>query len=72
MENMKTLYYIETYNYFNQILIFETREEAEKWCEYATRWSSQKINTEIKETHMIYNKYSNQNFYSIFPQTEEV
>lgn len=41
-------YYIFTGNRFNQVLIFDTYEQAYNWCKSATRWSDAEIKNEIK------------------------
>ena len=41
-------YYIFTGNRFNQVLIFDTYEQAYNWCKSATHWSDAEIKNEIK------------------------
>lgn len=41
-------YYIYTENRFNQILIFDSYEDAFDWCKSATRWTDEEIRKNIK------------------------
>ena len=41
-------YYIYTENRFNQILIFDSYEDAFSWCKSATRWTDEEIRKNIK------------------------
>lgn len=43
------MYYIYTKNRFNQVLIFESYEDAINWCRLATRWTDEEIKENIKE-----------------------
>lgn len=43
------MYYVYTGNRFNQILIFDTFEDAFEWCRSATRWTDEEIKKAIKE-----------------------
>lgn len=49
------MYYVYTHNRFNQVLIFETYEAAEKWLKCATRLSDAEIEKEIKTPRTAYN-----------------
>ena len=40
--------YIFTGNSFNQILIFESVDDAKKWAKSATSWSDEEIKNNIK------------------------
>lgn len=37
------MYYLETGNRFNQILVFKNKRKAIKWCKLATRWNDEQI-----------------------------
>lgn len=41
-------YYIYTHNKLNQIIIFETYDDAVRWCKVATRWTDKEIKRNIK------------------------
>lgn len=56
---MEKLFYIETKNRHNQVLIFDDFNEAYTWCKQATSWSDEKIKGEIKTTHKTFNGYFN-------------
>ena len=56
---MEKLFYIETKNRHEQVLIFDNYEEAVNWCSKATTWDDKKIKREIKTTHKTYNDYFN-------------
>lgn len=56
---MKTLYYVNTKNRFNQVLIFESFDEAFNWCKSATTWSLEKIKENIIITEKTDNGYFN-------------
>ncbi len=43
------MYYVYTGNRFNQILRFDTYENAFTWCKAATRWTDDQIKKAIKE-----------------------
>ena len=45
---MEEYYYIYTQNRFNQVLIFETYDDAVRWCQSATRWTEKEIKNNIK------------------------
>lgn len=64
---MGKLYYIETKNDYNQILIFESKQAATYWALTATRWSFDKIKQEIKTVE----KVGNCQYFSIFPDPRE-
>jgi hypothetical protein len=49
------MYYIYTENRFNQVLIFNTYEEAFNWCKSATRWTDDEIKANIKKPRPVYN-----------------
>lgn len=41
-------YYILTENRHNQILLFDSFDDAFNWCKSATRWTDAEINANIK------------------------
>ena len=49
------MYYIYAENAFNQVLIFNTYEDAFNWCKSATRWTDEEIKAKIKEPRQAYN-----------------
>ena len=49
------MYYIYTENRFNQILIFNSYEDAFNWCKSATHWTDKEIKANIKEPKPAYN-----------------
>lgn len=65
MEEIKKecLYYIETKNKHNQILIFETMAEAVEWASKATTWTPERKAKEIKRAPRAW-----QGFFAIFPE----
>ena len=49
------VYYILTGNRHNQILLFDSFEDAFNWCKSATRWTDEEIKANIKEPRPVYN-----------------
>lgn len=47
---MDVLFYINTGNRFNQVLIFTSYTDAVSWCKVATRWTDEEISARIKRT----------------------
>lgn len=62
---MENLYYINTKNGFNQVLVFTSFDEALDWCKIATTWSLETIKENIKITEKTHNGYFN-----IFKESE--
>ena len=52
------MYYIYTKNRFNQVLIFESYEDAINRCRLATRWTDAEIKENIKTASKIGSHYS--------------
>lgn len=63
----KVLYYIETQNRHNQILVFTNKKQAVKWCKLATVWNEDRIKSEIK---IAIRGGVETTYYNIFPQKE--
>ena len=49
------MYYIYTENRFNQILIFNSYEDAFNWCKSATHWTDEEAKANIKQPRPAYN-----------------
>lgn len=45
------MYFLETTNRFNQILVFKSKRKAIKWCKLATRWTDEQILENIHKMH---------------------
>lgn len=51
-------YYILTENGHNQILLFDSFEDAFNWCKSATRWTDAEIKANIKTASKMGSHYS--------------
>ena len=51
-------YYILTENRYNQILLFDSFEDAFNWCKSATRWTDSEIKANIKTASKTGSHYS--------------
>lgn len=51
-------YYILTENRHNQILLFDSFEDAFNWCKSATRWTDAEIKANIKTASKMGSHYS--------------
>lgn len=51
-------YYILTENRHNQILLFDSFEDAFNWCKSATRWTDAEIKANIKTASKTGSHYS--------------
>ena len=51
-------YYILTENRYNQILLFDSFEDAFNWCKSATRWTDAEIKANIKTASKMGSYYS--------------
>ena len=51
-------YYILTENRHNQILLFDSFEDAFNWCKSATRWTDAEIKANIKTAPKMGSHYS--------------
>jgi hypothetical protein len=58
---MERLYYVNTGNRFNQVLVFESFNKAFSWCKSATTWNEE----EIKKNIIITEK-NNNNYFNVF------
>ena len=52
------MYYILTENRYNQILLFDSYEDAFNWCKTATRWTDAEIKANIKTASKMGSHYS--------------
>lgn len=52
------MYYILTENRHNQILLFDSYEDAFNWCKTATRWTDAEIKANIKTASKMGSHYS--------------
>lgn len=57
------MFAIYTHNRFNQIMLFQTYDEAYHWCKKATRWTENEIKYSIKK---VIKSSSGTSHYNIF------